>query len=79
MQVYENREGRVFAAIVARTPREGQIVELPAGLSYTNEFYAVREVLAKPAPVRVTARYGDEFCWRNEEGRSCCAHFTVRP
>ncbi len=78
MQTYENREGKIFAAVLPRTPREGQVIELPAGLTYTNEFFAVRETLSKPTTIRVTARYGDEFCWRNHDGRSCCARFQIR-
>jgi hypothetical protein len=72
------RPGVIRSAIVAATPRPGQKVELPRGLLYTNEFFAVRQVLTEPTTVCVTARDRDEFYWRNSEGRSCYAYFSLR-
>ncbi len=78
MQVYENKEGKVFAVVVERTPREGQMIDLPRGLTYTTEFYATRGLVAETASVRVTARHHDEFYWKNAAGQSCYARFSVK-
>jgi hypothetical protein len=76
MQTYE-KPGTMRSAIVTSTPRPGQTIELPAGLSYTNEFFGTRTTLTKPVAVRVIARERDEFYWKNPQGRTCYARFSL--
>jgi hypothetical protein len=77
MQYNAERGPTLRVVTVARTPKPGDTVVLPAGLLYTNEYFAERRVTQSPLNVNVTNRCRDEFYWRDQRGHSCYTRFVL--
>lgn len=77
MQYNAERGPTLRVVNVARTPRPGDTIVLPAGLLYTNEYFAERRVTSSPVNVSVINRCRDEFYWRDKRGHSCYTRFVL--
>ena len=60
---------------VAQPLRAGMLLELPAGLKFTNEYNARRSTLANAVHVRVLQIDRDDIYWRSTSGNMCSAKY----